>query len=84
MSTAKFCYRGVAYSPAQHESRPPEPVEHVYRGQRYMAPLRHAEVQADPELELHYRGSVYHHRVAEAAAELSRSSAVHQAAATGG
>lgn len=71
MSKTTLCYRGVAYDPAQRRPlESPAPVEHVYRGQRYTAPLAHAAAPLDPALELHYRGSVYHHRQAEAAAEV--------------
>lgn len=76
MSTSTLCYRGVAYDPAQRQRRPLEsaaPVQHVYRGVPYSAPLRHAPAPVDSAVELHYRGSVYHHRQAEAAAEVRRS-----------
>jgi hypothetical protein len=75
VSTSTLCYRGVAYDPAQRQRRPLEsatPLEHVYRGVLYSAPLRHAAAPVNPAVELHYRGSVYHHRQAEAAAELWR------------
>lgn len=55
-------YRGVSYDPANHEQATRSAVVHVYRGQRFNAPLRHEAAPADPSLELHYRGHVYHQR----------------------
>jgi hypothetical protein len=57
-------YRGVSYDSAQHEQPAANAVVHVYRGHRYSAPLRHEAVQADPSLELHYRGHLYHQHAA--------------------
>ena len=75
VSQSTLCYRGVAYVPAQGQQRPLEssaPVEHVYRGQRYTTSLAHTAASVDPNLELHYRGSVYHHRQVKAAADVQR------------
>lgn len=75
MSQFTLCYRGVAYGPAQCQQRPLESsalVEHVYRGQSYTTSLAHAAASVDSALELHYRGSVYHHRQVKAAAEVQR------------
>ncbi len=75
MSTPTLCYRGVAYGTAQrqrHPAEPAAPVVHVYRGVSYTAPLCHGPAPLDPALELHYRGSTYHHRLAEAAAAVGR------------
>ncbi len=41
--------------------------ERTYRGQRYEAPLKHDARPADTEVELNYRGQVYHHRQNDAA-----------------
>ena len=76
MSTTTLRYRGVAYDPAtrQHpQAASPQSVDHVYRGHHYSASLQHAAQPVDPALELHYRGSVYHHRLAEAAAAVRHS-----------
>ena len=58
---AKLQYRGVPYDADQHEQPSAQPVEHVYRGQHYAAPLKHDPAAVDPSLELHYRGHAYHH-----------------------
>lgn len=71
MSSAPLRYRGVPYDTASHELPSEQPVEHTYRGTHYLAPLRHHASAPDPELELHYRGSVYHHRAAEAARQVA-------------
>lgn len=73
MTTAKLRYRGVAYDASQHEHPSAQPVDHIYRGQHYEAPLKHEAAPADPELALHYRGHVYHHRAAEAARQVADS-----------
>ncbi|MEB3184524.1 MAG: DUF4278 domain-containing protein [Cyanobacteriota bacterium] len=65
-------YRGVSYDPAQHEKLSDKPVDHVYRGRHYEAATRHDVAPVDTEVELHYRGSVYHHRQAQAARELKQ------------
>ena len=71
MTAAKLRYRGVAYDASRHEHPSDQPVDHVYRGQHYEAPLRHEPAQVDPELELHYRGHVYHHRAEDAARQVA-------------
>lgn len=71
MTATRLQYRGVPYDPRQHEQPSDEPVEHVYRGQHFAAPLRHAASPLDPSVELHYRGHVYHHRVEEAARQVA-------------
>lgn len=69
--TSQLRYRGVAYDANQHEHPSPQPVEHVYRGRHFEAPLKHEAAEVDPALELHYRGHVYHHRAAEAAQQVA-------------
>lgn len=71
MSTTKLLYRGVPYDASQHEHPSAEPVAHVYRGQHYSAALNHKPAPVDPDLELHYRGQLYHHRCAEAARQVA-------------
>ena len=66
MTTQLRTYRGVAYDPSQHEQASDTSVTHTYRGLNYDAPLRHEAAALDSKVELHYRGSVYHHRQAEA------------------
>jgi hypothetical protein len=61
MTTQLRTYRGVAYDPSQHEQASSTSVPHTYRGLNYEAPLRHEASVQDPKVELHYRGSVYHH-----------------------
>jgi hypothetical protein len=68
----KLRYRGVSYDPAQHEKLSDKPVEHVYRGQHFDAATRHEAAPVNTEVELHYRGSVYHHRQAEAASQVKQ------------
>ncbi len=70
MTTTERTYRGVTYKPNEHERASRAYVEHIYRGKRYEAPLRHEAAQIDESTELHYRGSVYHHRQEEAAFKL--------------
>ena len=65
-------YRGVSYDPAQHETLSDKPVEHVYRGHHYDVATLHEAAPVNTEAELHYRGTVYHHRQAEAAREVAR------------
>lgn len=69
----RLLYRGVAYDNSRHEQPSIQPVEHTYRGHHFEAPLRHEAAQPDTEVELHYRGHVYHHRAAEAAQQVGRS-----------
>ncbi len=52
-------YRGVPYDTAAHEQASDRPVEHLYRGQAYLAPLRHTPAQTKPTTELRYRGRRY-------------------------
>lgn len=54
-------YRGVSYDTADHVQPTSRPVDHVYRGRHYDAPLRHDPAPVDPSLDLHYRGHLYHH-----------------------
>ncbi|MFZ9229348.1 MAG: DUF4278 domain-containing protein [Prochlorococcaceae cyanobacterium] len=67
----KLQYRGVAYDNATHEQLPTNPVEHVYRGQHFEAPLSHEAAPVDTEVELQYRGQHYHHQAAEAADQVN-------------
>jgi hypothetical protein len=60
----KLQYRGVSYDNATHEHLDSTPVEHIYRGQHFEAPLSQ---------ELHYRGHVYHQRAANAADQVHQS-----------
>lgn len=62
MTTAERTYRGVNYSPNQHERVSSTFVEHVYRGKRYEAPLKHEPTAPNQNVELNYRGTVYNHR----------------------
>ena len=62
MTITDRTYRGVAYKASDHERASDSYVEHVYRGKRYEAPLKHAAAEPNKNVELHYRGSVYHHR----------------------
>ena len=71
MTKSKLLYRGVAYDVSQHEHPSDQPTEHIYRGHHYQAPLKHEPAPVDPNLELHYRGHVYHHRVDEAARQVA-------------
>lgn len=65
-------YRGVAYDTASHDQPSAVPVDHVYRGHHYVASLLHESSDQDPEVELHYRGHIYHHRSAEAARQVNQ------------
>ena len=71
MTTTQLRYRGVPYDASQHEQPSPQPVDHVYRGHHYEAPLKHEPGAVDPALELQYRGHAYHHRMAEAAQQVA-------------
>jgi hypothetical protein len=71
MTTTKLRYRGVPYDASQHEQPSTEPVEHIYRGQHFAAPLKHEVSPVDPAVELHYRGHAYHHRMEEAARQVA-------------
>lgn len=57
--TNRLRYRGVAYDASIHEQASDRPVEHVYRGHAYVAPLRHQAAPADPSVDLCYRGHHY-------------------------
>lgn len=65
MTRTQRTYRGITYDPAQHERLSQAKVDHTYRGQHYEAPLSHAAA-AETTVELHYRGSIYQHRCAQA------------------
>jgi hypothetical protein len=65
-------YRGVSYDPSQHEKLSDTPVEHSYRGRHFDAAARHEAALTNTEAELHYRGTVYHHRQAEAAQQVNQ------------
>lgn len=71
----KLRYRGVSYDNDQHEQPTTTPVDHAYRGQHYTAALRHEPHEVDSDVELHYRGNVYHHRQADAARDVEQLSA---------
>ena len=60
----RLLYRGVSYDNSRHQPLPATPVEHIYRGQHFSAPLRHQPAPVDPALALHYRGNDYHHPAA--------------------
>lgn len=62
MSTQHCTYRGVSYAPTQDAKVSNAPVEHTYRGLQYSASLCHQAAAPDATVELHYRGSIYHHR----------------------
>jgi len=62
MTTKQRTYRGVAYKTTSHEQLNANNVEHVYRGHRYEAPLKHEAAASDKKVELSYRGSVYQQR----------------------
>jgi hypothetical protein len=68
----KLLYRGVIYDSATHEHPSSAPVEHIYRGQHFEAPLNHDIAPVDPSQVLHYRGHVYHHQAAEAAKQVNQ------------
>ena len=70
MTTQLRTYRGIQYDPSKHEQASRAKVDHTYRGLHYEAPLRHDAAAPDPRVELHYRGSVYHHRRQEVQSSL--------------
>lgn len=70
--TTPLRYRGVSYDPSQHERLSDVPVDHAYRGRHYDAATRHQAATAHTGAELHYRGTVYHHRSDEAASQAKR------------
>ncbi|HGY5535783.1 MAG: DUF4278 domain-containing protein [Prochlorococcus sp.] len=67
MTTQERTYRGIAYKAADHEQLSSSNVDHVYRGHRYEAPLKHDAAPTDTSVELNYRGKVYHQRKNDAA-----------------
>ena len=70
MKTQERTYRGVTYDPADHERLSRASMDHAYRGHHYEAPLSQAAAK-ETTIELHYRGSVYQHRRAQAEAHLN-------------
>jgi hypothetical protein len=58
---SQLLYRGVAYDRSHQELPSPQPVAHVYRGNRYSVPLLHQADHSKNGVELHYRGGTYHH-----------------------
>ncbi len=71
MTNPKLQYRGVSYAADQHEHPSQQPVEHVYRGQHFNAPLGHDPAAVNTEVELQYRGATYHHRAKDAADQVN-------------
>ena len=67
---ANLQFRGVSYDSSSHEQLSSSPVEHTYRGQRFLAPLRHEQVVSPRTMTLLYRGHAYQRRVTSAASEL--------------
>ena len=65
-------YRGVSYDNAAHQHPSSTPVEHIYRGQHFEAPLNHDVAPIDAIQSLHYRGHVYHHRATAAAGQANQ------------
>jgi hypothetical protein len=61
--SSPLLYRGVAYDHSHDKKPSGRPVEHIYRGNRYSTPLLHQADHSKDGLELHYRGSSYHHGV---------------------
>lgn len=57
--TTPLRYRGVSYGADSHEQASDRPVNHIYRGQTYLAPLRHPVARADQQADLCYRGHHY-------------------------
>lgn len=55
----QLLYRGIRYDSSQHESRSATPVDHVYRGHPYSAPLCHGAAAAKDGRKLFYRGHLY-------------------------
>ncbi|WP_216902054.1 DUF4278 domain-containing protein [Synechococcus sp. CCY 9618] len=60
MARSTLCYRGLRYDHSHDEPPSTVPVEHVYRGHHYDAPLRHQPSLTDEERDLVYRGTHYH------------------------
>jgi len=61
----RLLYRGVSYDNSRHDQPTATPVEHIYRGHHFQAPLRHEAAPVNPHLELHYRGHAYHHQAGQ-------------------
>ena len=57
--TTQLRYRGLAYDKASHEHPSNRPVEHTYRGHRFLASLLHEMAPADTKGHLCYRGHAY-------------------------
>jgi hypothetical protein len=64
MARSALCYRGLRYDHTHDELPSPAPIDHVYRGHHYDAPLRHQPSPVDGALDLIYRGTHYHHHQA--------------------
>ncbi len=64
MARSALCYRGLPYDHSHDEFPSPAPIDHVYRGHHYDAPLRHEPSPVDEALDLVYRGTHYHHHQA--------------------
>ncbi len=60
MPRSSLCYRGLPYDHSHDEPPSAVPVEHIYRGHHYAAPLRHQPSPAHEERDLVYRGTHYH------------------------
>jgi hypothetical protein len=52
-------YRGLPYEKDSHEQPSSLPVEHIYRGHRYVAPLLHEVAPSEQKADLCYRGHHY-------------------------
>lgn len=61
MARSALCYRGIRYDHTHDELPSPAPIDHVYRGHHYDAPLRHQPSPVDGALDLIYRGNHYNH-----------------------
>jgi len=61
MVRSALCYRGLPYDHSHDASPSAAPIDHVYRGHHYDAPLRHEPSPVDEALDLVYRGTHYHH-----------------------
>jgi hypothetical protein len=61
MARSALCYRGLPYDHSHDASPSPAPIDHIYRGHHYDAPLRHEPSPVDEALDFVYRGTHYHH-----------------------
>jgi hypothetical protein len=52
-------YRGLVYDKASHEPASSRPVDHIYRGHHYLAPLLHESAPVNTRAHLIYRGHSY-------------------------